>query len=239
MCEDALQNGPLRRAFLHSTKPWNGSTKSGLDLPVKEEAEAGIVIAATDAALKEMLARTAAMHKHLCPRQVLGVRMGLVAAGLFPFELPQKNKRLLAFVETDGCFADGVSAATGCTLGHRTMRLVDYGKVAVTFADTETGRAVRLSTLATVRKLAAASAPEAANRWQAQLAAYQTLPAGQMFRVREVRLNLDLAAVVGAPRPRLACAACGEEILNQRAVEKDGRTLCMSCAGESYWSAAE
>ena len=135
-------------------------------MPVKEEAEAEIFIAATDATLKNMLAQTAAMHKHLCPRQVLGVRMGIVAAQLFPFELPQKNKRLLAFVETDGCFADGVSAATGCTLGHRTMRLVDYGKVAVTFADTETGRAVRLSPLAGVRKLAAEAAPEAANRWR-------------------------------------------------------------------------
>ena len=204
---------------------------------MKEEAEAEIVIAATDATLKNMLAQTAAMHKHLCPRQVLGVRMGIVAAQLFPFELPQKNKRLLAFVEADGCFADGVSVSTGCTLGHRTMRLVDYGKVAVTFADTETGKAVRLSPQASVRKLAAEAAPEETNRWKAQLAAYQTLPADAMFRVQEVRLKLDLAAVVGAPRPRMACAECGEEILNQRAVEKDGRTLCLSCAGESYWSA--
>ena len=80
---------------------------------MKEEAEVEIVIAATDATLKKMLTQTAAMHKHLCPRQILGVRMGIVAAQLFPLELPQKDKRLLAFVETDGCFADGVSAATG------------------------------------------------------------------------------------------------------------------------------
>ncbi len=205
----------------------------------EEDAEAEIVIAATDATMKDMLAQTAAMHKHLCPRQVLGVRMGIVAAGLFPFELPQKNKRLLAFVEADGCFADGVSVATGCTLGHRTMRLADYGKVAVTFADTQTGRALRLSPLAGVRKLAAEAAPETANRWQAQLAAYQTLPAEQMFRIQEVRLNLDLASIVGKPGQRVSCAECGEEILNQRVVEKDGRSLCMSCAGEGYWSVIE
>lgn len=206
---------------------------------MKEEAEAEIFIAATDATLKDMLAQTAAMHKHLCPRQVLGVRMGIVAAGLFPFELPQKNKRLLAFVEADGCFADGVSVATGCTLGHRTMRLVDYGKVAVTFADTQDGRALRISPLADVRKLAAEAAPEAANRWQAQLAAYQTLPADLMFRIQEVRLTLDLAAVVGKAGQRMACSKCGEEILNQRSIEKDGQTLCLSCGGDSYWSAIE
>jgi formylmethanofuran dehydrogenase subunit E len=208
-----------------------------LDLPVEEHTEAEIVITATDAQLKNLLAQTAAMHKHLCPRQVLGVRMGMVAAGLFALDLPQKNKRLLAFVETDGCFADGVSVATGCTLGHRTMRLVDYGKVAVTFADTKDGRAVRLSPLAEVRKLAAEAAPDAANRWQAQLAAYQTLPTDAMFRIQEVRLDLDLATVIGKPGQRVACATCGEEILNQRAVERDGRALCRSCAGESYWSA--
>ena len=210
-----------------------------MDLPVKEESEAEIVIAATDETLKNMLAETAAMHKHLCPRQVLGVRMGIVAADLFSFELPQKKKRLLAFVEADGCFSDGVSVATGCTLGHRTMRLVDYGKVAVTFADTQTGRALRLSPLASVRKLASEAAPEAANRWQAQLAAYQTLPNDAMFRMQEVRLNLDLAEVVGKAGQRMACAECGEEILNQRTVEKDGRTLCLSCAGDGYWSAIE
>ena len=154
-------------------------------------------------------------------------------------QLPQKNKRLLAFVETDGCFADGVSVSTGCTLGHRTLRLVDYGKVAVTLADTQDGRAFRLSPLAEVRRLAAASAPEAANRWQAQLAAYQMLPDEAMFRIQPVRLNLDLAALVGKAGQRVNCAECGEEILNQRAVDRNGRLLCQSCAGESYWQAAE
>jgi len=93
--------------------------------------------------------------------------------------------------------------------------------------------------LAGVRKLAAEAAPDAANRWKAQLAAYQMLPAEAMFRIQEVRLNLDLAAVVGKAGQRVSCAACGEEILNQRVVEKDGQSLCMSCAGDSYWKAIE
>src|SRR5208283_514854 len=119
--------------------------------------------------LKEMLAQTSGLHKHLCPRQVLGVRMGLYAAEILSLELPQRDKHLLAFVETDGCFADGVSAATGCSMGHRTMRLVDYGKVAVTFIDTHDGRAVRLSPMLDVRPRAVAAVPAAANRWKAQL----------------------------------------------------------------------
>ena len=189
--------------------------------------------------LKKMLAQTSALHKHLCPRQVLGVRIGLYATEILSLELPQKDKRLLAFVETDGCFADGVSAATGCTMGHRTMRLVDYGKVAVTFVDTHDGRAVRLSPAPEARLRAVAAAPAAANRWQAQLEAYQTLQDEDLLSLREVRLNLDLDAIVGKPGMRVNCSACGEEILNQRGLERDGQTICQSCAGESYWRPAE
>lgn len=189
--------------------------------------------------LKEMLARTSALHKHLCPRQVLGVRMGLYAAEILSLELPQQGKRLLAFVETDGCFTDGVSAATGCTMGHRTMRLVDYGKVAVTFVDTNDGRAIRLSPMPEARLRAVAAAPAVANRWHAQLKAYQTLPGKELFKFQEVRLNLDLRAIVGTPGMRVSCTACGEEILNQRGVVIDGQTICRGCAGESYWSLME
>src|SRR5208283_4160802 len=163
--------------------------------------------------LKEMLAQTNGLHKHLCPRQVLGVRMGVYAAEILSLELPQQDKRLLAFVETDGCFADGVSAATGCTMGHRTMRLVDYGKVAVTFVDTCDGRAIRLSPAPDARLRAVAAAPAAANRWQAQLQAYQVLQNKEMFWFQEVRLNLDLDAIVGEPGMRVNCSACSEEIL--------------------------
>ena len=184
--------------------------------------------------LKEMLAQTSLPHKHLCPRQVLGVRMGLYAAELFPSELPQRYKRLLAFVETDGCFTDGVSVATGCTMGRRTMRLVDHGKVAVTFVDTHDGRAIRLSPMPDARLRAAAVAPAAASRWHAQLEAYQ-----ELFRLQAVQLNLDLDAIVGKPGMRVNCSACGEEILNQRGMVRDRQTICQSCAGENYWSLME
>ena len=189
--------------------------------------------------LKEMLAQTSALHKHLCPRQVLGVRMGLYAAELLSIELPQRDKRLLAIVETDGCFTDGVSVTTGCWMGHRTMRLVDHGKVAVTFVDTNDGRTIRLSPMPNVRLRASATAPAAANRWKAQLEAYQMLQNKELFRLQAVQLNLDLDAIVGKPGMRVNCSACGEEILNQRGMVKDGQTICQSCAGESYWSLME
>lgn len=84
------------------------------------------------------------MNKHLCPRQVRGVRIGLCAEELLRLELPRHDKLLYAFVETDGCFVDGVTVATGCSTGHRTLCLMDYGKVAVSFVDMQTGNAFRI-----------------------------------------------------------------------------------------------
>ena len=95
--------------------------------------------------LQTLLEISASRHSHLCPRQVLGVRMGMFAGEILGLDLPQLKKRLLTILETDGCFADGVEVATGCTLGHRTLRVEDYGKTAAVFVDTKTGRAARLA----------------------------------------------------------------------------------------------
>jgi formylmethanofuran dehydrogenase subunit E len=139
-------------------------------------------------------------------------------------------------VETDGCFADGVSVATGCWLGHRTLRLMDYGKVAATFVDTYTGRAYRICPSPESRALAQQYAPGAPNRWRAQLLGYQLAPASELLVAREVTLTVSLKSIISKPGHRVACDCCGEDILNEREIAKEGRTLCISCAGESYYA---
>ena len=86
--------------------------------------------------------RSSARHNHLCPRQILGVRIGAAGASALGLEPHRADKRLLVILETDGCFADGVEAATGCTIGHRTLRVEDYGKIAATFVDGKKGTAI-------------------------------------------------------------------------------------------------
>lgn len=181
-----------------------------------------------------MLARTAALHDHLCPRQVLGVRIGLHAGALLGIELPQVDKRLLTIVETDGCFADGVSAATGCWLGRRTLRCVDYGKIAATFIDTITGEAFRIAPAPTARQLAARYAPQAEDRWHAYLQGYQVMPVAELLQVRPVQLAVPVADLISRPDHRVTCDICHEEIFNEREVHRLGQVLCHSCAGESY-----
>jgi formylmethanofuran dehydrogenase subunit E len=177
--------------------------------------------------------RLTGLHTRLCPRQVLGVRIGLYASELLQLELPRDDKRVLVMVETDGCFADGVSTATGCWFGHRTLRLVDHGKVAATVVDTLSGQAVRIRPRAQARILAEHFAPHAANRWLAQLRGYQVMPAQQLLDWQWVSLDEPVEAIVGAPG-RTLCLLCDEEILNGREVRLPVGVLCRSCAGDRY-----
>jgi formylmethanofuran dehydrogenase subunit E len=186
-------------------------------------------------ALAELLEASAALHHHLCPRQVIGVRMGLRAGRELGLTLPQTDKRLIAFVETDGCFADGVAVATGCWVGKRTLRVVDYGKVAATFVDSVTERAVRLAARSSGRAAAAACAPEARGRWEAQLLGYQRLPDEALLDIQPVTLDTPIGQIVSQAGRRTMCEACGEEILNEREVVVNGVVLCQACAKGAYY----
>jgi formylmethanofuran dehydrogenase subunit E len=185
--------------------------------------------------LEELLDRSAALHRHLCPRQVLGVRMGIFAGRLLELDLPQTSqKRLFTFIETDGCAADGVSVATGCWIGRRTMRVVDFGKVAATFVDTRTGDAFRIRPHSGCRARATALLPHARSGWHAQLKAYQLLPDTELLDAYPVGLTVDIKAIISRPRVRVDCQVCGEEILNEREVLHEDSVLCRACAGEAY-----
>ena len=187
------------------------------------------------AQLEALLQQTAALHHHLCPRQVLGVRMGILAGELLGLELPQADKRLFTFIETDGCFADGVAVASGCTLGHRTLRLMDYGKVAATFVDTETEEAFRIYPHSSSRAFAAAWSPRAQDPWHSMLEAYQQLPISDVFCWQSVEMAVDLKALISRHGMRVNCSCCGEEILNQREIMIDGQPVCAACASGAYY----
>lgn len=185
--------------------------------------------------LEQLLATSGAWHKKLCPRQVLGVRMGMLAGELLDLDLPQSDKRLLVIVETDGCATDGISAATGCWVGHRTMRVEDLGKVAATFVDTATERAIRIVPRLEARTLAREYAPEAKKRWQAQLVGYQRMPYDLLLAWQDVTLTTPVEALVGCAGVHVICEMCQEEIINGREVVHEGSILCRTCAGQAYY----
>ena len=185
--------------------------------------------------LFELLKLSSARHDHLCPRQVLGARMGLAGLRAVGLEAPIQNKAALIIVETDGCFADGVEVATGATVGHRTLRVADLGKIAATFTNVKSGYTVRLAPRLDVRQHALGYAPDIKKKYYAQLKGYQIMPEMELFTFQEVELEPSLKAIISRPGLRTKCAQCGEEIINERQVCVDGKVLCRTCAGEGYY----
>lgn len=186
--------------------------------------------------IDDLLQATACYHRHLCPRQVLGVRMGLYAGELLGLAVPQKEKRLFTFIETDGCLLDGVAVSTGCTVGARTMRVVDFGKMAATFVNRESGEALRIIPHPTARKLCSKYATDATDRWHAYLFGYQEMPEEELLQAQPVQLSVSLAAIVSRSDARTICVRCGEEIFNQREIVVEGTVLCRACAGQAYYT---
>jgi formylmethanofuran dehydrogenase subunit E len=185
--------------------------------------------------IQPLLDKSARDHSHLCPRQILGVRLGLAGMKALGFDTPPDNKQLLVITETDGCFTDGLSAATDCTVGHRTLRVEDYGKVAAVFVDVKIGRAVRVAPVLDIRQRVHTLASNEPQRYFAQMQAYQTMPDEEMFTRIEVQLAASIEAILSRPGMRVNCAVCGEEIMNEREVHQNGKPLCCACAGTAYY----
>lgn len=185
--------------------------------------------------LQTLLDLSARDHSHICPRQILGVRMGLLGMRALGFEQPPAKKRLLVISETDGCFADGLSAATGSTIGHRTLRIEDYGKTAAVFVDVVAGKTVRVAPALDIRQEAYVFAPDEPRHYFAQMRAYRVMPDESMFTVQPVALNVSIASIISRPGVRVNCDACGEEITNEREIKDGELTLCRACAQGPYY----
>lgn len=186
--------------------------------------------------LEEYLTLAAESHGHMCPGQVLGVRMAMLGLKELGIDDPEKHrKRLVTFVEIDRCATDAVSLVTGCRLGKRSLKFVDFGKVAATFVNLETNRAVRVVARDDSRERAKSLFPELAEPSRRQLEAYKVMDDAELFTVERVSVHLKPEDLPGRPRSRVACEECGEGINDGRERRVSGRILCRSCAGESYF----
>jgi formylmethanofuran dehydrogenase subunit E len=176
-------------------------------------------------------------HGHLCAGQILGLRMALHGLALLGIEDPHggDRKRLVTFIEIDRCATDAIPVVTGCRLGKRALKFKDFGKVAATFCDLKTDRAVRIVAKESAKELARALYPEIANKNQQQMRAYREMPAEELFTYEWVRVRLGPEEFPGYKGERRACDECGEGINFERHVERNGRTLCRACAGERYY----
>jgi formylmethanofuran dehydrogenase subunit E len=185
----------------------------------------------------QLLTDAVAMHRGcLCAGQVLGVRMAMLGCQLLGIDQPTQGKRLIVYVEIDRCMADAVAAVTGCRLGKRTLKHMDYGKCASTFIDLETDHALRIVARDEARDHVRHYAPPGLCRSEAQREAYKTMPDRALFVVQDVVVNIQTHDRPGRPVSRVTCAACGEGINDRREVRLDADVLCRACAQGSYYT---
>lgn len=187
--------------------------------------------------LDEYLADAAAAHGHLCAGQVLGVRMAMLGLAQLGIEDPRgkDRKRLIIFVEIDRCATDAISVVSGCRLGKRALKFRDWGKVAATFVDLSTDKAVRISAKESSKQLARRMHPEIENRNQQQMLAYREMSDADLFEIQWVRVSVGPEEMPGYKGDRVVCEECGEGINFRKEVHRDGRILCRACAGERYY----
>lgn len=178
------------------------------------------------------------MHGHLCAGQLLGVRMALLGCSLIGLDDPRggDRKKLIVWVEIDRCMADAVAAVTGARLGKRSLKFFDYGKVAATFLNTESGEAVRVVALEESRALADARHPQIENKKERQFRAYGEAADTELFKVERVEVAYGEMDAPGRPRARITCASCGEGVNDGREVKSEGgELLCRACALGGYY----
>lgn len=179
------------------------------------------------------LSEAAAIHGDVCAGLTLGTRMAIAGLKAIGIEDPKgkDRKNILVFVEIDRCATDAIMAITGCQPGKRTMKIHDYGKMAATFYNLSTGKAVRLSVRENSRQ-------EEARDPEARVQLFATLPDSELLRIEEVEVSLPPQDRPGLPLRVVTCDACGERVMDMREVISDGKTLCRPCAsGIRYYLA--
>ena len=188
---------------------------------------------------EDLLASSASAHGHLCPGQVVGVRMAMLGCRLIGLDDPTSGdqiKKLIVYVEMDRCAGDAVAHVTGAKLGRRSLKFVDYGIMAATFVNLETSKAFRVLSTEEARDLACQYAPEISEKYKQQLEAYKRMPDSVLFRVQQVEVALSEFDLPGPTRRKISCSRCGQIVRDHREVVVNGANLCRPCAHGAYYS---
>ena len=185
----------------------------------------------------ELLEVSTRIHGHICAGQVIGVRMSMLGLERIGIDDPKgaDRKKLYVLVEIDRCATDAIQSVTGCSLGKRSMRWMDFGIMAATFVNLETGQAVRVTAREESRELSKKYCPEVEEKYQRQLAAYRVMPEDELFTVQEVMVTIPSCDMPGRPQRRVQCEQCGDHVQDSRDVAQEGRIICRACAGQRYY----
>jgi len=220
---------------------------ANVDNPRQDIEEA---IAAGD--LSRLLRMNGMLHGHFCPFSAVGVKAAVRAVR----ELGIRStgmEDVVAIVETNNCFSDGVQFVTGCSFGNNALIYRDFGKTAFTLAR-RAGEAVRIAVRA--ERVMEERSPEAAQLFERVVVqrsgteadrkrlselwtelSFRVLevPDEEVFDIRRVAVDVPAYARIFASAK---CSICGENIMEPRARLKDGKPVCIPCSGQEYYQLA-
>jgi formylmethanofuran dehydrogenase subunit E len=193
-------------------------------------------------AFETLLKGSATAHGHLCPGQVVGVRMAMLGCRLIglddPRELPQL-KQLIVYVEIDRCAADAIAFVTGVKLGRRSLKFVDNGIMAATFVNLKSGKAYRIVSKESAREMVHEYAPGIKDVRQQQLEAYTYMPDDVLFSIMPVKVDVPVHDMPGPSRFKIRCESCGVMVRDKKEVLVNDRILCRPCAHGTYYRLLE
>ena len=195
-----------------------------------------------------MLRKAVHFHGHKCVGLVLGTRIGMAGLGKLGIDDPSNTRDLIVYVEIDRCLADAIQSIAGCTIGHRRLKHVDYGKFAATFVDTSKKRAVRVSVREEARRLVNKYSPKQTasdvdayqinekEEMDQMMKAYSKMPDSELLNVKEVNVTVPELDLPGKPHRKETCSVCGERIFDGREITVNGNVMCRSCAKGPYYT---
>ena len=202
--------------------------------------------------LRRLLDLSGLLHGHFCPASAMGVKGAARAVR----ELGVKStgmEEIVAIVETNSCFSDGVQMVTGCSFGNNALIYRDYGKTAFTLAR-RTGEGVRIS--AVIDRVMEERSPETTNLWEKVVVnragtnedsqrltelwkelslQVLDLPDEEVLVVKRVKIDVPAYARIFAS---VKCSVCGENSMEPRARVKEGKPVCLPCSEQAYYQLA-
>ena len=214
----------------------------------RQEIEKAVI----DGDLQKLLRISGLLHGHYCPGSAIGVK----AAARAVRELGVRStgmEEIIAIVETNSCFADGIQMVTGCSLGNNALIYRDYGKTAFTLAK-RSGEGIRISAL--FDRVNRERSPEANELWQKVVEkrsgskeesqrltdlweelSFRVLeiPDEEVLNIKKVNINVPAYARIFAS---VKCSVCGESIMEPRSRIKEGKPVCIPCSGHAYYQLA-
>ena len=185
---------------------------------------------------EQLLEKSTKIHGHICAGQVIGVRMSMIGLREIGIDDPKaQRKDFYVLVEIDRCATDAIQTVTGCSLGKRSLKWLDYGIMAATFVNLKTGKSVRITALEESRETSKKYCPDIGDKYQQQLDAYRIMPEEELFKVQAVSITVPEEDMPGRPKRRVQCESCGDWVQDCREVIADGKNLCKPCALGRYY----